>query len=98
MMLEDHTTGRNHVKAMLEAVETRDTAMLAEHLHGYRELLNEHIKKEDEILYPWMDRQLSVTRLAELAREFSQADNRFGPGMAESMSSSLYEPRDCMWG
>ncbi|MHB9026152.1 MAG: hemerythrin domain-containing protein [Armatimonadota bacterium] len=82
VMLEDHTTGRNHVKAMLVAVETRDNGLLAEHLLGYRELLSGHIKKEDEILYPWMDRELSTTQIGELFRDFNQADNSFDPGMA----------------
>ena len=82
-MLDDHTTGRNHVKGMLRALDTRDTAMLTEHLHGYRALLLEHIRKEDEILYPWMDRQFSPAEVEELQREFRQADSRFDAGMAK---------------
>ena len=83
VMLADHTAGRNHVQGMLAAVDTRDTAKLAEHLLGYRELLSEHIKKEDEILYPWMDRQLSPAHLDELAQEFRRAEGSFAPDMAE---------------
>ncbi|MHB9131000.1 MAG: hemerythrin domain-containing protein [Armatimonadota bacterium] len=81
VMLDDHTTGRNHVRAMLEAVEQRDTAKLAEHLLGYRQLLTEHITKENEILYPWMDRRLSPPEVESLAQEFSQADSRVAPDM-----------------
>ena len=83
VMLADHATGRNHVKAMVESVETRDRAVLAEHLTGYKELLCEHIKKEDDILYPWMDHQMSITQIGELFQEFAVADGRSEPGMTE---------------
>jgi len=81
VMLEDHTAGRSHVKAMLQALEQRDEVILTEHLLAYRDLLTEHIRKEDEILYPWMDRQLSPEQIETLQREFDQADSRFDPGM-----------------
>jgi hemerythrin-like domain-containing protein len=43
---------------------------------AYRELLTEHIRKEDEILYPWMDRELSVKQVGELFSKFNEADDR----------------------
>ena len=73
-MLEDHSTGRNHVKAILDAVATRDAAAVASHLDAYRQLLTDHIKREDEILYPWMERNLSVTQIGELFAKFQETD------------------------
>ncbi len=78
VMHEDHERGRSHVRAILEALERRDKTAIAEHLNAYRELLTEHIKKEDEILYPWMDRNLSVTQIGELFSEFDKADEQIG--------------------
>jgi hemerythrin-like domain-containing protein len=78
VMYEDHTTGRGHVKAMLEALERKDKTTLGEHLMAYRELLTEHIKKEDEILFPWMDRNLSTTQVGELFSEFNEVDQQMG--------------------
>jgi hemerythrin-like domain-containing protein len=78
VMYEDHTTGRGLVKAMLEALERKDKTTLAEHLMAYRELLTEHIKKEDEILYPWMDRNLSTTQVGELFSKFNDVDQQMG--------------------
>ena len=78
VMYEDHTTGRGHVKAMLEALERKDKATLGEHLLAYRNLLTEHIKKEDEVLYPWMDRNLSPTQVGKLFAEFSEVDEKLG--------------------
>jgi len=78
VMYADHTTGRGHVKAILEALERRDKAVVAEHLTAYRDLLTEHIRKEDEILYPWMDRNLSTKQIGELFAKFNQADEQMG--------------------
>jgi len=78
VMYEDHTTGRGHVKAMLDALERKDAATLGEHLLAYRDLLTGHIKKEDEILYPWMDRNLSTTQVGELFAKFSEVDEKMG--------------------
>lgn len=78
VMHEDHERGRSHVRAILEALERRDKAAIAEHLNAYRELLTEHIKKEDEILYPWMDRNLSDAQIGNLFSEFTRADEEMG--------------------
>jgi hemerythrin-like domain-containing protein len=78
VMHEDHTQGRGHVKAILEAIERKDKASVAEHLTAYAELLTEHIKKEDEILYPWMDRSLSITQIGKLYSKFKETDAGMG--------------------
>jgi hemerythrin-like domain-containing protein len=77
-MYEDHTTGRGHVKAMLEALENSDSKTLGDHLMAYRELLTQHIKKEDEILFPWMDRNLSAGQIEEMLTKFDEVDQRMG--------------------
>ena len=77
VMHADHEAGRAHVAAIVDAVNRKDTASAVEHLMAYRELLTEHIKKEDEILYPWMDRQLSDTQIGRLFAAFSDVDGRF---------------------
>ena len=38
----------------------------------------EHIKKEDEILYRWMDRQLTDTEIGKLYSAFNDVDRQFG--------------------
>jgi len=72
---EDHESARAHVRAILEGLDKGDTGGIAEHLNAYRELLTEHIKKEDEILYPWMDRNLSTAQVGELFSKFDEADD-----------------------
>ncbi len=82
-MYQDHETARGHVRAIIEALERRDKKTIIEHLNGYKELLTEHIKKEDEILYPWMDRGLSVTQVGELFQRFNEADEKIGEVVPE---------------
>ena len=78
VMYEDHTTGRGHVKAMLEALERKNKDTLGKHLMAYQELLTGHIQKEDEILFPWMDRNLSTTQVDELTAKFNEVDQKMG--------------------
>ena len=78
VMYEDHKQGRSHVKAVLEALDRKDEATIAEHLTAYGALLTEHIKKEDEILLPWMDRNLSISQIGKLFSEFNAADENIG--------------------
>ncbi len=73
---EDHESARAHVRAMLEALDKKDREAVVGHLSAYSELLTEHIKKEDEILYPWMDRGLSTRQVGELFSKFIEADEK----------------------
>ncbi len=74
---EDHRIGRGHVKAILDALETGDKRSIQEHFMGYRELLTGHIKREDEVLYPWMDRNLSISQIGRLFARFESVDSQF---------------------
>lgn len=78
VMHEDHTQARSHVKAILAALERKDKKTVAKHLTAYGELLTEHIKKEDEILYPWLDKNLSDTQIGELFSKFHETDEQIG--------------------
>jgi len=73
----DHVKVRSHVKAILEGIEKKDTDTIKEHLNAYKELLPEHIKKEDEILYTWMDRSLTDTHIGELYSKFNEIDEQY---------------------
>lgn len=74
----DHIKVRGHVKLMLEAIESKDKKKLAEQLGFYSEILPEHIKKEDEILYPWMDRNLTTNQIGQLYSRFNEIDKDYG--------------------
>jgi hemerythrin-like domain-containing protein len=62
------------VKAIVDAVERKDRQTVARHLTAYRELLSQHIKREDEIMLPWMDNQLSVSQVGEMFSKFQEVE------------------------
>jgi len=78
VMYEDHTNGRALVKNMINALESENNELLGESLLAYRDLLEHHIQKEDETLYPWMDRELNDTQLIEMDAKFIEADKNSG--------------------
>jgi hemerythrin-like domain-containing protein len=77
VMQDDHRRARACVKELLEAVERRDPEGVERSLAEYAAILTEHIKKEDEILYPWMDRNLSTHQIGELFARFREVDDAF---------------------
>lgn len=77
-MHSDHETGRRHVKAMREALDKQEKATLIKHLQSYGELLADHIKKEDEILFPWMDGNLSESDKNAITHSFDKAEREMG--------------------
>ena len=90
-MHEDHEAGRAHVKVIIEALEKKDKKAVIEHLNGYKDLLTEHIKKEDEILYPWMDRGLSIQQVGELFAKFNEAEEKIGKEVVDRCKRFVVE-------
>jgi hemerythrin-like domain-containing protein len=76
VIYEDHSKGRSHVKSMITALAAKEESLLGHHLRAYGELLAEHIKKEDEILFPWLEKRLSADQLDELSAKFNREDER----------------------
>jgi hemerythrin-like domain-containing protein len=77
VMHEDHRRGRGYVTNLLDALDRGDREGVVASLAGYAAVLTEHIKKEDEILYPWMDRCLSTRQVGEMFSRFREVDGRF---------------------
>lgn len=73
-MVFEHNEGRAHVGAMLAALESNDSAVVAEHAKGFSALLREHIFKEDNILYPMAEEIFSAAAKEEMILKFSQFD------------------------
>lgn len=78
VMAEDHQKGRGYARNTLAALDNNDRETIVKNLTAYCELLTEHIKKEDEILYPWMDRNLTTGQVDEMFAKFNKIDTDFG--------------------
>ena len=93
---QDHEAARAHVRAVLEGLDEKDKDKIAGHLGAYRELLTEHIRKEDEILYPWMDRNLSTSQVGELFSKFNRADAESDDELIDNCKKFVLELEDKM--
>lgn len=82
-MHKEHEIGRAHVRASAKALEDGLPKVVTENLTAYGNLLSEHIRKEDDILYPWMDRQLTDTQIGLLYSQFLEVERSFGDSMSD---------------
>jgi hemerythrin-like domain-containing protein len=79
-LMEEHDEGRAHVRAMREnlpraANGDRAAALtLATHLADYAALLREHIRKENDLLFPCADHHLSADDQRDLAQGFERVE------------------------
>ncbi len=78
VMRDDHVTARSHVTAIRAGLDDLDDDQVVTNLQSYVELLTAHIRKEDEVLYPWMDRNLTTRQVGELFARFAQVDGELG--------------------
>jgi len=90
VMLMEHDQGRRYVKGLAEALtryegsdQTAQTALI-KNARGYAELLDQHIYKEDNILYPMGDKVLSQVDNRELLEKFEKIEKEIiGEGKHE---------------
>jgi hemerythrin-like domain-containing protein len=75
--LKEHDMGRTHVRAAREGLAAGEHRAVREQLLAYAALLTEHIQKEDEVLYPWMNRTLSDNQVGRLFSDFANVNNQY---------------------
>lgn len=74
VIYEDHKKARLLVQEMLHALDDKNSRILADKMLEYAVLLNEHIQKEDAVLFPWLDSRLTEKEKTELLTRFEQSD------------------------
>lgn len=101
MMLSEHELGRQYVRGAGGAVagyrqgDKKAGLQFAENARNYAALLDEHIDKENNILYMMADMHLSPEKQAELVKEFERVEEeRIGPGKHEELHQLLHNLRD----
>jgi hemerythrin-like domain-containing protein len=84
VMLHEHEQGRGLVAAMAGAVERGAPREFVRHARAYVKLLREHIRKEDQCLFPMAVGILSGADAEALARRFEHVENaEMGEGTHE---------------
>lgn len=73
-MLHEHELGRDFVKNLEIGVNENNKHKVIENARGYAGLLQEHIFKEDSILYPMIDEVLSSENQDAIAVEFKKVE------------------------
>jgi len=98
MMLTEHDEGREYVKGMADAVEKYKTGdndaakEFARAARNYINLLEQHIDKENNVLYFIADSHVSAEKQEELAEQFEKVEReKIGPGKHEQYHHLLYQ-------
>jgi hemerythrin-like domain-containing protein len=82
VMLSEHTQGRNYVKGMSENIafykngNQNSLAAIYDNIHGYCELLKNHISKENNILFRMADNVLTGDDQSSLMKQFEAIETQ----------------------
>lgn len=91
VMLHEHVLGRNFVKGMVENIELykqgnkNSLKEIFMNMEGYAILLQNHIAKENNILFRMADRVLSESEQSDLLQKFDEAERLKGLDQAPSV-------------
>lgn len=77
VMFQDHRDGWAHVAAAQAAIDSKNVESFRSAAEAYGKLLSGHIQREDEILYPWMDRTLTTRQVGEMFSRCMTVEARF---------------------
>lgn len=93
MMEHEHDIMRTLVQTAAKELskDDPDVAKAAEHLDKFAETLQEHIHKENTILYPMANRLFTPDIQEGLEKEFDEADAAFDDGYKENYFSFAEE-------
>ena len=101
ILLGEHSQGRSYVRAMgqgLTRMKKFDGSAGAEYAgtaEKYIALMTQHISKEDNVLFPMLDRLLAKKKQRELADGFEELERRkIGKGTHEEFHKLLLELKE----
>lgn len=101
IMLEEHDEGRGYVGALAEGVErykagdTSAASVISQNARNYAELLDQHIDKENEILYEMADMHMTPEQQEEMSAIFARVETeRIGPGGHEKYHQVLHDLKE----
>lgn len=75
-MLYEHNLGRDFVKGMEKGLKENSKDKVMENARGYAQLLQDHIFKEDNILYPMVNEVLNKKIQQEMLEKFKQVEEK----------------------
>jgi hemerythrin-like domain-containing protein len=78
-MLYEHDLGRGFVRDLEQGLRENNRSKVVENARGYIQLLQEHIFKEDNILYPMADNVLDQKTQNAMLEEFRKTESKKFP-------------------
>lgn len=103
-LLGEHKTGRDYIRGINESLVSfkpgnPDATHIAINFEGYIALLTSHIRKENDLLFPVADRELSVELQDELVERFEALERDvIGEGKHEEYHGWLHELKEAYLG
>ena len=76
---------------MEEGLRQDNKTKIIENSRNYSQLIQEHIFKEDNILYPMADEALNQKSKKSILEKFKKAESKFSKGSKEKYSSIAEE-------
>lgn len=96
VLLTEHETGRRYISQLksqipaLRKADPREITTANKLVKSYTALIQQHIKKEETILFPLADARLSEKEQIALFREFENLETeKIGPGRHEAFHDML---------
>lgn len=96
-LLGEHKTGRDYIRGITESLQdckagNPDAFHIAVNAEGYIKLLTEHIRKENTILFPIADKEISEKLQEEIEERFEKLEHDIiGEGKHEEYHGWLKE-------
>lgn len=98
VMLAEHEVGREHVRAIADGLQRlrrgddEAAAAISEHAQAFHDVLCEHIRKENDVLFPMADSLVPDDVDATIVEEFDVIEReRVGEGKHEAYHAMLHD-------
>ena len=91
-MLQEHKQGREYIALMNKSLESKDLTNFKNAAIKYRDLLRNHIAKENNVLFMMADRLLDDKKQDELFAKFENHEETvIGHGVHEELHAKIHE-------
>jgi len=90
VMLQEHTQGRDYIAQMSQSLDSKDIKGFNSAAVKYRDLLRQHIEKENNVLFMMADKLINEEEQNLLFKQFEQhEENVIGQGVHEKLHAMI---------
>jgi hemerythrin-like domain-containing protein len=95
VLLQEHQQGREYISLMNKSLESKSLVNFKTNAAKYRDLMQSHIAKENNVLFVMADKVLDDAKQDELFEKFeNHEENVIGHGVHEKLHAMIYEWED----